>query len=108
MLEANFTMMKNISNRGKLISVGDDIIANQNSMLIFQDTCTDATGSLLVYAIVDSSKMNTMMKGGDSSGVEILPNGILIVPDLSQDYFANNNNGVNNNRSSKEVNHRCK
>ncbi|WMV33960.1 hypothetical protein MTR67_027345 [Solanum verrucosum] len=27
-----------------------------NNMLIFQDTCMDATGSLLVYAIVDSSK----------------------------------------------------
>ncbi|KAG5599795.1 hypothetical protein H5410_031165 [Solanum commersonii] len=43
---------------------GDDIIANQNSMLIFQNSCTDATSSLLVYAIVDSSKMNTVMKGG--------------------------------------------
>ncbi|KAH0660469.1 hypothetical protein KY289_029217 [Solanum tuberosum] len=45
-------------------SKGDDIIANQNSMLIFQDNCTDAKGSLLVYAIVDSSKMNIVMKGG--------------------------------------------
>ncbi|KAK4718076.1 hypothetical protein R3W88_016414 [Solanum pinnatisectum] len=47
-----------------LCANGDDIIANQNSMLIFQDTCTDATGSLLVYAIVDSSKMNTVIGGG--------------------------------------------
>uniref|UniRef100_M1D8K1 HD domain class transcription factor n=1 Tax=Solanum tuberosum TaxID=4113 RepID=M1D8K1_SOLTU len=47
-----------------LMNDGDDIIANQNSMLIFQDNCTDATGSLLVYAIVDSSKMNIVMKGG--------------------------------------------
>ncbi|KAL3365704.1 hypothetical protein AABB24_010708 [Solanum stoloniferum] len=39
-----------------LCANGDDIIANQNNMLIFQGTCTDATGSLLVYAIVDSSK----------------------------------------------------
>ncbi|KAK4718074.1 hypothetical protein R3W88_016412 [Solanum pinnatisectum] len=62
-----------------------------------QDTCTDAISSLLVYAIVDSSKMNTVMKGGDSSSVEILPNGILIVPDLSQDYSANNYNGENDN-----------
>lgn len=61
--------------------------ANENKMMIFQDTCTDATGSLLVYAIVDSSKMNTVMKGGDSSCVELLPNGISILPDLS----ANNN-----------------
>ncbi|WMV33154.1 hypothetical protein MTR67_026539 [Solanum verrucosum] len=76
----------------------DDIIANQNSMLIFQDTCTDATGSPLVYAIVDCSKMNIVMKGEDSSCVELLPNGISIVPDLSQDYSANNTKGGNNNK----------
>uniref|UniRef100_M1CXK4 Homeobox protein n=1 Tax=Solanum tuberosum TaxID=4113 RepID=M1CXK4_SOLTU len=80
-----------------LCANGDDIIANQNNMLIFQDTCTDATGSLLVYAIVDSSQMNIVMKGGDSSCVELLPDGISIVPDLSQDYYANNNDGGNNN-----------
>ncbi|WMV33956.1 hypothetical protein MTR67_027341 [Solanum verrucosum] len=80
-----------------LCANGDGIIANQNNMLIFQDTCTDATSSLLVYSIVDSSKMNTVMKGGDSSCVELLPNGISIVPDLSQDYYANNNNDGNNN-----------
>ncbi|KAG5614328.1 hypothetical protein H5410_014152 [Solanum commersonii] len=43
--------------------LGVDIISNQTSMLIFQDTCMDATGSLLVYAIVDSSKMNMVLKG---------------------------------------------
>ncbi|WMV32771.1 hypothetical protein MTR67_026156 [Solanum verrucosum] len=80
-----------------LCANGDDIIANQNNMLIFQDTCTDATCSLLIYSIVDSSKMKTLMKGGDSSCVKLLPNGISIVPDLSQDYSTNNNNGGNNN-----------
>ncbi|KAK4718433.1 hypothetical protein R3W88_016771 [Solanum pinnatisectum] len=95
--DTNFMMRNNISDPGEPISVGDDIIANQNNMLIFQDTCTDATGSLLVYAIIDSSKMNTVMKGGDSSCVELLPNGISIVPYLSQYYSANNNNGGNNN-----------
>ncbi|KAH0658409.1 hypothetical protein KY289_027157 [Solanum tuberosum] len=41
--------------------------------------------------------MNTVMKEGDSSCVELLPNGISIVPNLSQDYSANNNNSENNN-----------
>ncbi|KAK4718067.1 hypothetical protein R3W88_016405 [Solanum pinnatisectum] len=51
--------------RKKLINGNrGDIIANQNSMLIFPETYTDATGSLLVYAIVDSSRMNTLMKEG--------------------------------------------
>ncbi|WMV33170.1 hypothetical protein MTR67_026555, partial [Solanum verrucosum] len=66
-----------------------------------QDTCTDATGSLLVYVIVDSSKINTVLRGGggggDSSCVEILPNEISIAPDLSQHYSANNYNGGNDN-----------
>lgn len=45
----------------------------------------------LVYAIVDSLKMNTLMQGGT-----VLPNGISIVPDTFQDYSAFYNNGGNN------------
>ncbi|KAK4718147.1 hypothetical protein R3W88_016485 [Solanum pinnatisectum] len=66
-----------------LCANGDDIIANQNNMLILQDIYADVTGYLLVYAIVDSSKMNTLMKGGDSFGKDILPNRISIALDLS-------------------------
>ncbi|WMV33707.1 hypothetical protein MTR67_027092 [Solanum verrucosum] len=43
---------------------GDDSGANR---VILQDTCMDATGSLLVYATIDSEEINTVMKGGDSS-----------------------------------------
>ncbi|KAK6786267.1 hypothetical protein RDI58_014792 [Solanum bulbocastanum] len=58
---------------------------------------TDTTGSPLVYAIVDSSKMNIVMKWGESSCVELLPNGISIVPDLPRDNSATINKGGNNN-----------
>ncbi|KAK4375052.1 hypothetical protein RND71_005729 [Anisodus tanguticus] len=77
-------------NFGNIISLfsanGDDSNANQNSQLILKDAFTDSTGSLLVYALVDSLAMNVMMNGGNSSSVSVLPYGIAIVPDCYQDY----------------------
>ncbi|KAH0720105.1 hypothetical protein KY284_005135 [Solanum tuberosum] len=78
---------------------GDSTSAKQNNMLIFQDTCTDTTGSLLVYATVGSQDINMVMKEGDSSFVGLLPNGISIVQDYSavdndNDIFEKNDNGV--------------
>ncbi|CAN1236865.1 Homeobox-leucine zipper protein ANTHOCYANINLESS 2 [Linum grandiflorum] len=55
--------------------------ANQNSMLILQETCTDAAGSLVVYAPVDIPAMHVVMNGGDSAYVALLPSGFSIVPD---------------------------
>ncbi|KAG5600234.1 hypothetical protein H5410_031604 [Solanum commersonii] len=67
---------------------GDDSGANQ---VILQDTCMDATGSLLVYAIIDSQEIITAIKGGDSSCVTLFSNGITIVPDCFQDFSTTNN-----------------
>ncbi|KAG5614336.1 hypothetical protein H5410_014160 [Solanum commersonii] len=53
-----------------LCANGDDIISNKNNMLIFQNTCTDAT---------------------------CFSFNLCNIPDLSQDYSINNNNGGNNN-----------
>lgn len=50
-------------------------------MLILQETCTDATGSIIVHAAVDVPSMNVVMSGGDSSCVVLLPSGFAIVPD---------------------------
>ncbi|CAA6656324.1 unnamed protein product [Spirodela intermedia] len=55
--------------------------ANQSSMLILQETCTDASGSLVVYAPVDIPAMHLVMNGGDSSCVALLPSGFAISPD---------------------------
>nr|CAD1821380.1 unnamed protein product [Ananas comosus var. bracteatus] len=41
--------------------------SNQSSMLILQETCTDASGSLVVYAPVDVPAMHLVMNGGDSA-----------------------------------------
>ncbi|XP_039061410.1 homeobox-leucine zipper protein ANTHOCYANINLESS 2-like [Hibiscus syriacus] len=54
---------------------------NQNSMLILQETCIDAAGSLVVYAPVDIPAMHVVMNGGDSAYVALLPSGFAIFPD---------------------------
>lgn len=55
--------------------------ANQTSMLILQETCIDAAGSLVVYAPVDIPAMHVVMNGGDSAYVALLPSGFAIVAD---------------------------
>ncbi|XP_012482742.2 homeobox-leucine zipper protein ANTHOCYANINLESS 2 isoform X2 [Gossypium raimondii] len=55
--------------------------ANQSSMLILQETCMDAGGSLVVYAPVDIPAMQVVMSGGDSAYVALLPSGFAIIPD---------------------------
>jgi homeobox-leucine zipper protein len=54
---------------------------NQNNMLILQETCTDSSGSLVVYAPVDVQSMHVVMNGGDSVYVSLLPSGFAILPD---------------------------
>ncbi|CAA0813598.1 Homeobox-leucine zipper protein ANTHOCYANINLESS 2 [Striga hermonthica] len=55
--------------------------SSQNSMLILQETCTDSSGSLVVYAPVDIPAMHVVMNGGDSAYVALLPSGFAILPD---------------------------
>ncbi|KAF8412309.1 hypothetical protein HHK36_000270 [Tetracentron sinense] len=54
---------------------------SQSSMLILQETCIDAAGSLVVYAPVDVPAMHLVMNGGDSAYVALLPSGFAILPD---------------------------
>ncbi|KAJ6686201.1 HOMEOBOX-LEUCINE ZIPPER PROTEIN HDG1 [Salix purpurea] len=71
--------------------------ASQSSMLILQETCIDAAGSLVVYAPVDTPAMHVVMNGGDSAYVALLPSGFAIVPDgpqtTSGDPTTHNNGG---------------
>lgn len=50
-------------------------------MLILQETCTDPSGSMVVYAPVDIPAMHLVMSGGDSTYVALLPSGFAILPD---------------------------
>lgn len=49
-------------------------------MLILQETWSDSSGSLVVYAPVDSASINVVMHGGDSAYVALLPSGFAILP----------------------------
>ncbi|XP_021892210.1 homeobox-leucine zipper protein ANTHOCYANINLESS 2 isoform X1 [Carica papaya] len=53
---------------------------NENSMLILQETWSDASGAVVVYAPVDISCISVVMGGGDSTYVALLPSGFGIVP----------------------------
>lgn len=57
------------------------VTANQSSMLILQETCTDPSGSMVVYAPVDVPAMHLVMNGGDSAYVALLPSGFAVMPD---------------------------
>ncbi|KAH7840004.1 hypothetical protein Vadar_011223 [Vaccinium darrowii] len=64
---------------------------NQNTTLILQEMQTDASGSLIVYTVVDIPAMQAVMSGGDSATVAFLPSGFAIVPDFAG---SNNCNGT--------------
>ncbi|XP_009143166.2 homeobox-leucine zipper protein HDG1 isoform X1 [Brassica rapa] len=55
--------------------------ASQSSMLILQETSIDASGAVVVYAPVDIPAMHSVMNGGDSAYVALLPSGFAILPD---------------------------
>ncbi|XP_042497129.1 homeobox-leucine zipper protein GLABRA 2-like [Macadamia integrifolia] len=55
--------------------------SKENSMWILQDSCTNAFESMVVYAPVDITGMQSVMTGCDSSSIAILPSGFSILPD---------------------------
>lgn len=50
-------------------------------MLILQESCTDLSGALVVYAPVDLPAINIAMSGEDPSYIPLLPSGFTISPD---------------------------
>ncbi|KAE8022500.1 hypothetical protein FH972_008293 [Carpinus fangiana] len=70
---------------------GSPTNANESSMLILQETWTDASGTLVVYAPVDIPSINVVMAGGDSAYVALLPSGFAILPD---ERSSNSNGGT--------------
>ncbi|XP_066343924.1 homeobox-leucine zipper protein ROC2-like [Miscanthus floridulus] len=55
--------------------------SNQSNMLILQESCTDTSGSYVIYAPVDVVAMNVVLNGGDPDYVALLPSGFAILPD---------------------------
>ncbi|KAG2715814.1 hypothetical protein I3843_03G098100 [Carya illinoinensis] len=74
--------------QGNCVSLlrGSPTNANENNMLILQETWSDASGSVVVYAPVDIPSINVVMGGGDSAYVALLPSGFAILPDEPSSY----------------------
>ncbi|MFS8008295.1 putative transcription factor & lipid binding HD-SAD family [Helianthus anomalus] len=51
-----------------------------NPIMVLQQTTSDMTGSLVVYATVDFSTVSVVMDGDDISSVALLPSGFYVVP----------------------------
>jgi homeobox-leucine zipper protein len=57
---------------------------NQSNVLFLQESCTDACGSVIVYAPVDYSTLNMVLQGEDPAlirGPMAPPSGFVILPD---------------------------
>ncbi|XP_048496956.1 homeobox-leucine zipper protein ROC5 isoform X2 [Beta vulgaris subsp. vulgaris] len=52
--------------------------ARESNMLILQESWTDRTSSFIVYAPVDSTSMESVLRGGDSDYLALLPSGFAI------------------------------
>ncbi|PWZ44757.1 Homeobox-leucine zipper protein ROC5 [Zea mays] len=58
----------------------DHTDSHLNSILILQETCSDRSGAMVVYAPVDFPAMQLVLGGGDSKNVALLPSGFVILP----------------------------
>ncbi|KAK1419784.1 hypothetical protein QVD17_29116 [Tagetes erecta] len=62
----------------------DETSPNSISLLSSDETSSDMTGSLIVYATVDLPTVSLVMNGGDTSPVALLPSGLCIVPGYTE------------------------
>ncbi|XP_042445806.1 homeobox-leucine zipper protein ROC8-like isoform X1 [Zingiber officinale] len=69
------------SHPGNCISLLRGFNSGQNTMLILQECCTDALGSVVVYSPIDVPAINIVMSGEDPSSISLLPSGFTILPD---------------------------
>ncbi|EOA18644.1 hypothetical protein CARUB_v10007218mg [Capsella rubella] len=63
-----------------LLRINVESNSSHNVELMLQETCTDSSGSLLVYSTVDADAVQLAMNGEDPSKVPLLPVGFSIVP----------------------------
>ncbi|GMI78023.1 GLABRA 2 [Hibiscus trionum] len=59
---------------GKVVTV-QTIKYKENNMWVLQDSCTSAFQSMVVFAPVDITGLQTVITGCDSSNIAILPSG---------------------------------
>lgn len=77
--------------------------SSQNIELTLQESCTDKSGSLIVYTTVDVDSIQLAMNGEDPSIIPLLPIGFVILPaGPTSSNEANINNGDHANMSSTQ------
>lgn len=54
--------------------------SSQHAELMLQESCTDQSGSLVVYSTIDVDAIQLAMSGEDPSCIPLLPLGFVIVP----------------------------
>ncbi|KAL6556977.1 hypothetical protein OROHE_006853 [Orobanche hederae] len=87
----------NGSHPGNCISLFRINVASNSSQsveLVLQECCSDDSGSIVVYSMIDVDAVQLAMNGEDPSSIPLLPLGFVIVP-------TNNNNNNNNMESDK-------
>eukprot|EP00253_Pinus_taeda_P029578 PITA_29578 len=67
--------------RNSISLLASNGINMDQTAFILQECCTDAWGSIIVYAPFDIASMHTVMQGGESDYVSVLPSGFVILPD---------------------------
>lgn len=66
--------------RGNAVTI-QAMKSKENSMWVLQDSCTNAFESMVVFAHVDVTGIQSVITGCDSSNMAILPSGFSILPD---------------------------
>ncbi|XVF24972.1 hypothetical protein REPUB_Repub13aG0173200 [Reevesia pubescens] len=66
--------------RGNAVTI-QTMKSKENSIWVLQDSCTNAFESMVVFAPVDITGMQSVITGCDSSNMAILPSGFSILPD---------------------------
>ncbi|KAJ0745122.1 putative transcription factor & lipid binding HD-SAD family [Helianthus annuus] len=56
-----------------------------DQVMVLQETISDMTGSVIVYATIDFPTVSVVMNGEDISSVALLPSGLCIVPGYGED-----------------------
>ncbi|XVE88882.1 hypothetical protein DITRI_Ditri19aG0104300 [Diplodiscus trichospermus] len=83
---SNEDPVKSVANLAKGKDRGNSVTiqtmkSKENSVWVLQDSCTNAFESMVVFAPVDITGMQTVITGCDSSNMAILPSGFSILPD---------------------------
>ncbi|KAI4328035.1 hypothetical protein L6164_020431 [Bauhinia variegata] len=87
--------------------------SSQNVELMLQESCTDQSGSLVVYTTIDVDSIQLAMSGEDPSSITLLPQGFMIVPmastslDTSNNAMDGKNSSESGSRSAGTVNSGC-